>query len=113
MNVLRSHLRYTKANHVAFKFQQIEILLTIKQTDPSRIKKRHDSPACTSAQGPATHFPKRTTAPDLAQFANFLQTRAHHNQTPPINLGLKLFNRPTYPQKLLSSVRKQMHGNPP
>jgi hypothetical protein len=95
------------------KFQQIEILLILKQTDPSHIKKRHKSPASRSAQAPATHFPKHATTPKIAQFANFVQTRPHHNQTPPINLGLKLFNSPTDPKKLLSSVRKQMHRNAP
>jgi hypothetical protein len=113
MNMLRSHLRYTKATHVALKFQQIEILLILKQIDPSRIEKRHKSPASKSPQAPATHFPKHTTAPEIAQFANFVQTRPHHNQMPPINLGLKLFNSPTYPQKLLSTVRKQMDRNAP
>jgi hypothetical protein len=91
--------------------QQIEILFFLQQTDSSRIKKRHNMPACPSEHSPATHFPKHTTSPELAQFGNLLQTRTHHNQTPPITVGLKLGDSPTHTQKFLPGARKQIHRN--
>jgi hypothetical protein len=109
MHVLDSKLPYPSANDVRLKFQQLEILFVLQQTYPSRIKKRHDMPACPSEHSPATHFPKHTTPPELAQFGNLLHARTHHNQQPPVTLGLKLSDNPTDTQELLSRTRKQLH----